>query len=354
MLQVPAPSVQIIRAVLREYHAATHTAEVEPVLGPASLVGEIPVLMSCRPDLLTTGREVAVLTWSDVSGLVLGPYGAVPDDPPNAGDADTVDGIHASATATANKLLALNASSKLPASITGDADTVDSIHAAASATANRLLALDASSKLPASITGDADTVDSIHAAATPVANKLLAMNANAKFPTHTIEGSLTVETGLNVGGSIEGTTSSTASYDVTKVARKTPADDTFADLITFTSSTAGAHSAHRATCSGFLFVSMHGRTATGNRCYISRLYFVTVRLLASAALATQIQQLGADHTYGLAGTLTVSQKAGATSTSVTIEGKVTYAGFGSCVLGAHFIDFSVATHSQYLLAPTAA
>ncbi|MFQ5525967.1 MAG: hypothetical protein ACE5GX_06850 [Thermoanaerobaculia bacterium] len=44
--------------------------------------------------------------------------------------ADTVDGIHAAAAATANTLLALDASSKLPASITGDADTVDGKHAA--------------------------------------------------------------------------------------------------------------------------------------------------------------------------------------------------------------------------------
>jgi len=223
MLQVPVPSVQIIRAILREYHAATHTAEVEPVLGPASLVGEIPVLMSCRPDLLTAGRQVAVLTWSDVGGLVLGPYGAAPDDPPNAGDADTVDGIHASATATANKLLALNASSKLPASITGDADTVDGIHAAAAAAANKLLALDGSAKLPASITGDADTVDSIHAATTPTGNKLLAMNANAKFPTHTIEGSLTVEGGLNVG--VEGAFGSKIIIDGLVSAHVNIADD---------------------------------------------------------------------------------------------------------------------------------
>lgn len=47
-----------------------------------------------------------------------------------ATNADTVDGIHAAASATANKLLALDASSKLPASITGDADTVDGVHAA--------------------------------------------------------------------------------------------------------------------------------------------------------------------------------------------------------------------------------
>jgi len=44
-------------------------------------------------------------------------------------NADTVDGIHAATTATANYLLALNADKKLPASITGDADTVDGKHA---------------------------------------------------------------------------------------------------------------------------------------------------------------------------------------------------------------------------------
>lgn len=44
-------------------------------------------------------------------------------------NADQVDGIHAAATAQANKLLPLNASGKLPASITGDADTLDGYHA---------------------------------------------------------------------------------------------------------------------------------------------------------------------------------------------------------------------------------
>jgi hypothetical protein len=44
-------------------------------------------------------------------------------------NADLLDGIHAATSATANKLLALNASAKLPASITGDADTVDGKHA---------------------------------------------------------------------------------------------------------------------------------------------------------------------------------------------------------------------------------
>ena len=78
-------------------------------------------------------------------------------------NADTVDGIHAAATPTANYLLALDANKKLPASITGDAHTVDGIHAATTATANYLLALNADKKLPASITGDAHTVDGKHA-----------------------------------------------------------------------------------------------------------------------------------------------------------------------------------------------
>jgi len=133
-LEMPAPaavpSVQIIRAVLREYHAATHTAEVEPVMGPASLVGEVPVLMSCRPDLLTAGREVAVLTWSDVGGLVLAPYGAVPDDPPSADNADTVDDIHAATTPTASKLLAMDANAKFPAhTVAGTLKTDDDVRA---------------------------------------------------------------------------------------------------------------------------------------------------------------------------------------------------------------------------------
>ena len=45
-------------------------------------------------------------------------------------NADQVDGIHATSSPTANRLLALNGSAKLPASITGDADTVDGKHVA--------------------------------------------------------------------------------------------------------------------------------------------------------------------------------------------------------------------------------
>jgi hypothetical protein len=74
--------------------------------------------------------------------------------------ADTVDGFHASDTATAGKLLALDANKKLPASITGNAETVGGLSASISAMAGKLLALDANAKLPASITGDAGNITS--------------------------------------------------------------------------------------------------------------------------------------------------------------------------------------------------
>ena len=116
----------------------------------------------------------------------------------SGGDADTVDGFHASATATANKLLALNANAKLPASITGDADTVDGFHAAATATANKLLALNASAKLPASITGDADTVDGKHASNT--ANNVPVLDASALLPLAQIPSTLTDKSADQVDG----------------------------------------------------------------------------------------------------------------------------------------------------------
>ena len=69
-------------------------------------------------------------------------------------------------TATADKILKLNANAKLPASITGDADTVDGAHAGTGA--NNVLKLDSGglvplANIPATLTGkSADKVDNIH------------------------------------------------------------------------------------------------------------------------------------------------------------------------------------------------
>jgi len=155
-------------------------------------------------------------------------------------------------------------------------------------------------------------------------------------------------------GRLRGITSTTANYDVTKVARKTPADDTMADLMIFTCPSAVASSIYRSLCSGFLLVSVTGRTGAGNRCNISRVYFLTVTGFAASTLISSIQQIGIDNIEGIAGTLTVAQKAGATNTSLTIEGKVTFAAFDTCVLGAHFVDFSISTHDVNLITAAAA
>ena len=122
----------------------------------------------------------------------------------------------------------------------------------------------------------------------------------------------------------------------------------------FTAPSAPANSIYRSLCNGFLLVSVTGRTTGGSSCAISRTYFVTVTGFASNALVATIQQVGTDNISGIGGTLTVSQKAGATGTSLTIEGKVTFATFSSCVLGAHFVDFSIATSDVCLLTPAAA
>lgn len=63
-------------------------------------------------------RNEANSAWLDIFNLATGtPAG-------QSTNADTVDGIHASTTAVANKLLALNASGVMPCSITGEAASV--------------------------------------------------------------------------------------------------------------------------------------------------------------------------------------------------------------------------------------
>lgn len=76
---------------------------------------------------------------------------------------DTVDGIHASATPTANNLLPLDASGILQASISGDADTVDGMHASDFATSSHQHSpIDIYPYGPGSNL-HADTVDGYHA-----------------------------------------------------------------------------------------------------------------------------------------------------------------------------------------------
>jgi len=72
--------MEIVRGRVRAYYSATHTADVEAVRGPAALLSGLLVVSHCPAGFLTAGREVAVLLWSDVDGVVLGPYGVNADN----------------------------------------------------------------------------------------------------------------------------------------------------------------------------------------------------------------------------------------------------------------------------------
>lgn len=63
-------------------------------------------------------------TWVEIANLNATNWNSSNHGVGSGLNADMVDGIHAATTATANQLLALDASAKLPASITGDAATV--------------------------------------------------------------------------------------------------------------------------------------------------------------------------------------------------------------------------------------
>lgn len=110
-------------------------------------------------------------------------------------NADTVDGIHASTTAAANKLMPLNANAKIAASLiegsvaqSTAADTVDGFHANATATANTILPLNPSAKIPGTVISgqvpdsahavDSDKVDGFHASATPGPNIILPLDVS--------------------------------------------------------------------------------------------------------------------------------------------------------------------------------
>ena len=74
----PHPSAALLRARVEAYHSATHTADLQPILGPSARLSSVPVLEACSTTLIAAGDTVALILWPDGSALVLGPYGGVP------------------------------------------------------------------------------------------------------------------------------------------------------------------------------------------------------------------------------------------------------------------------------------
>ena len=48
---------------------------------PGSLLADVPVVGGCPGELLPEDADVAIIVWPDVGGLVLGPYGGMPEYP---------------------------------------------------------------------------------------------------------------------------------------------------------------------------------------------------------------------------------------------------------------------------------
>jgi len=99
------------------------------------------------------------------------------------------------------------------------------------------------------------------------------------------------------------------------------------DVVSFSSSGGGAGSANRATCSGILTFSVSGRTTGGSQEFAAQSYFITIYSLSTNNMTSDIQQMGADNAYAAnAITMTLREKSGASASSLTLEGLVTYDG----------------------------
>ena len=167
-----------------------------------------------------------------------------------------------------------------------------------------------------------------------------------------IPGDLQVEGDLEVQGLLRGEPSTLTRYWQTKVGERAISDDTLTDIITFTKGTA-SYSSSRGLCTGLLFVSVNGRSSGGSWRLCSRVYLLTIYSLGTLNMVVDLQQLGSDNEQiGGAITLTVQQKSGTSSTSLTLEAKATWSGFGTgSQIAAHFVGHSHATTSAHIIVP---
>lgn len=118
-----------------------------------------------------------VAEWVETANLAATMWNSANDGAGSGMDADTVDGLQASTTATAGQLLALDANKKLPASITGDAASVGGLKPGVTAGAIPINNGTRNANL------NADMLDGIHAGnssgAIPINNGVVNADLNA-------------------------------------------------------------------------------------------------------------------------------------------------------------------------------
>ncbi|MEN6479968.1 MAG: hypothetical protein ABFD20_10060 [Anaerolineales bacterium] len=66
--------MEILRATVEAYDAATHTVAVRPARHPGALFTEVPLARDCPAELAQPGQALAVALWDDGSALALAPY----------------------------------------------------------------------------------------------------------------------------------------------------------------------------------------------------------------------------------------------------------------------------------------
>lgn len=176
----------------------------------------------------------------------------------------------------------------------------------------------------ASNAGDADTVDGIHASAAVEPDKLLALDSNGRFPSHYVTGAL----GMTGNFDINGLPASGEMGVITRIGYKNNwVADTPYDMLTFTNAGGGDSTQYRASVSGLLIVTAQGRNTSNQMATASAVYLVTVLKNSNQTMASVIQRLGNANLHKTGGndiTITVAQKSGASSTSLTIVVTFTY------------------------------
>ncbi|NLG50007.1 MAG: hypothetical protein GX552_07855 [Chloroflexi bacterium] len=307
---------RISRARVVAYDASAHTATVELNDAPGMLLN-VPVAMDVGGHLMTAGREVALLSWADVGGVVLGPYGAAPSgDPLMPGERlyiyDTGTYIRRRTDAS-------------------------EVHLSTDQAELHLRPGDSSGHL-------AVTADALR----PVAATAPDLGApDRRFDVAYLND-------VDAAGNAEYQLSSVVRRYVTRPKQILyPPNGTYFDLWTFTTPGGSTSVGQRGDLSGLLVVTFNNRS-TGSPPYamFSAVYFLSIFAQYTSPMTAKLTRL-AEHLHsGPAITYDIRPKAGASDTSLTLEMSVAHANWYDWPhLVAHLDVQSHATVSAVYITP---
>jgi len=307
---------RISRARVVSYDASAHTATVELRDAPGTLLS-VPVAMDVGGHLLTAGREVALLSWADVGGVILGPYGAAPSGNP-----------------------------QMPGEYLYIYDTGTYVRRRTDASEAHLSTDRAELHLrPADANGHlAVTADALR----PVADTAPDLGAaDKRFDVAYLND-------MNAAGHAEYQLSALVRHYVTRPKQILyPPDNTYFDLWTFTAPGGSSSVGQRGDLSGLLVVTFNNRsTSSPPYAMFSAVYFLSIFSQYTYAMTARLTRL-AEHVHtGPAITYDIRPKAGASDTSLTLEMSITHADwYNWSHLVAHLDVLSHATVGTVYITP---